>query len=405
MNTATTDLARLIREKALEKQEETVTLRRHLHAYPELSFEEYATADFIAAQLKNLGIPFQRMAGTGIVALLEGQKGSGPVLALRADIDALPIQEANKVPYASTKAGVMHACGHDVHSSSLLGTAAILQQLRPHFCGRIKLLFQPGEEQAPGGASIMIQEGALSHPNVQAILGQHVHPPLEVGYVGMRPGIYMASTDELYLRILGRGGHGAMPHNTIDPIAISAQIITAAQQLVSRQADPTLPTVLTFGHIRSQGGATNIIPSEVQLQGTLRTLDESWRKEIQLRLRQLVEGMAAAMGAKAELTIVQGYPFLRNDPSLTQQVFQDAQDYLGEDKVVQLPIRMTGEDFAFYSQKTSACFYRLGTGNSAKGIISPVHTDTFDIDEQALTIGSGLMAWLAVQQLNRHLQA
>lgn len=403
MNNSTQDLAVRIQALAQENEEQTITLRRHLHAHPELSFEEYATADFIAAQLKNLGIAFQRIAGTGLLAQIDGQKGSGPVLALRADIDALPIQEANKVPYASTRPGLMHACGHDVHSSSLLGTAAILQQLRPYFRGSVKLLFQPGEEKAPGGATYMIRDGALQKPKVEAILGQHVHPPLEVGYVGMRPGIYMASTDELYLKIIGRGGHGALPQNTSDPIAIAAQIISAAQQLVSRQSNPTLPTVLTFGHISSQGGATNIIPNEVHIQGTLRTLNEAWRKEIQKRLQQLTEGIAAAMGAKAELHIVHGYPFLRNDPTLTQQIFRDAQSYLGEDKVVELPIRMTGEDFAYYSHEVAASFYRLGTGNKSKGITSPVHTDTFDIDEQALTVGSGLMAWLAVQQLNQHL--
>ncbi len=397
------DLRARIQALAQKNEEQTITLRRHLHAHPELSFEEYATADFIAAQLKNLAIPFRRIAGTGLLAQIDGQAGSGPVLALRADIDALPIQEANPLPYASTHPGVMHACGHDVHTSSLLGSAAILQQLRPYFRGSIKLLFQPGEEKAPGGATYMIRDGALKQPKVAAILGQHVHPPLEVGYVGMRPGIYMASTDELYLKIIGKGGHAALPQNTSDPIAIAAQIITAAQQLVSRQADPTLPTVLSFGHISSQGGATNILPNEVHIQGTLRTLNEDWRKEIQQRLQQLTEGIASAMGAKAELQIVHGYPFLRNEPQLTQQIFQDAQTYLGEDKVVALPIRMTGEDFAYYSQEVAASFYRLGTGNKAKGINSPVHTDTFNIDEQALTIGSGLMAWLAIQQLNEHL--
>ncbi|PSR13552.1 MAG: amidohydrolase [Bacteroidetes bacterium] len=379
----------------------TVTgIRRHLHAHPELSFAEHETGKYIAGQLQQWGIPYQYpVAGTGVVALITGEKGPGPVLALRADIDALPILEKNTAAYCSLNEGVMHACGHDVHSASLLGSAKILWDLRRHFRGQLKLLFQPGEEKAPGGASIMIQEGVLHNPAPRAILGQHVHPPLEVGKVGMRPGLYMASSDELYLTVTGRGGHGAMPHTTVDPIAITAQIITALQQLVSRQADPTLPCVLTFGYIASTGGATNIIPNEVRLKGTFRTMDEQWRQEGLRRLTQLVTGMAASMGAEATLKIIPGYPFLHNDEQLTQRVFGYAQDYLGPDNVVELPIRMSSEDFAFYSQEIPACFYRLGTGNVARGITSPVHTNTFDVDEDCLLHSTGLMAWLALQEL------
>lgn len=393
------DLQKRITAAARANHQSTVGIRRHLHAHPELSFEETETQQYLAGQLKALGIPFREIAGTGLLAEVKGERGSGPVIALRADIDALPIQEANDVPYRSQNEGVMHACGHDVHSSSLLGTAAILNEVKDHFSGAVRLLFQPGEEKLPGGATLMIKDGALKDPTPAAIFGQHVHPPLPAGTVGFRPGIYMASTDELYLTIRGKGGHGAMPHNAVDPIVITAQIVTAIQQLISRHTDPTLPAVITFGRIESDGGATNIIPNAVRLQGTMRTLDEAWRKELHQRLNKLVTGMAAALGGTAELEIGHGYPFLKNDETLTRWAWDEARRYLGEDRAVELPIRMTGEDFAFYTHHLPACFYRLGIGNPARGIINPVHTDTFDVDEACLETGSGLMAWLAVRRL------
>lgn len=393
------DLQQRISEAAAAGLSSTVAHRRHLHAHPELSFEEYDTQRYIGEQLTLLGIPFGAAAGTGVVAEIAGEGGAGPTIALRADIDALPITEANEVDYQSQNIGVMHACGHDVHTSSLLGTAAILQQVKAHFSGNVRLLFQPGEEKLPGGATLMIKDGVLDNPKPKAIFGQHVHPPLPAGTVGFRPGVYMASTDELYLTVRGRGGHGAMPHNAIDPIVITAHIITAIQQLISRNTDPTLPAVITFGRIESEGGATNIIPNAVKLLGILRTLDEPWRKELHHRMDKLVTGMAAAMGGSAELTIGHGYPFLKNDEALTHWAWDEARRYLGEDRAVELPIRMTGEDFAFYSHHLPACFYRLGVGNAAQGINSPVHTDTFDVDESCLETGSGLMAWLAVGRL------
>lgn len=379
---------------------DVISIRRHLHAHPELSFEEYETGKYVAGKLQEWGIPHQHpYTGTGVVGLIEGTKGSGPVIALRADIDALPITEKNDVAYCSQNEGVMHACGHDVHSSSLLGTAKILWDLRDQFAGSIKLIFQPGEEKAPGGASIMIKEGVLQNPAPRAIFGQHVHPPLEVGKIGVRPGIYMASADELYLTVTGHGGHGALPQDTVDPIVLTAQIITALQTLVSRQANPTLPSVLTFGHIASTGGATNIIPYEVKLKGTFRTMDENWRAEALKRIQQMASGIASAMGGKAKLELIQGYPFLHNDEQLTKRTFDYAREYMGPENVVELPIRMTSEDFAFYSQEIPACFYRLGIGNLKRGISSPVHTNTFDVDEECLLHSTGLMAWLAVKEL------
>lgn len=388
-----------IRDLAAANLDQVVADRRHLHAHPELSFAEHNTQAYVARQLEGMKIPFREVAGTGLIGEIRGERGGGPTLALRADMDALPITEANDVAYRSTNPGVMHACGHDVHTASLLGTARILQAVRKDFSGTVRLLFQPGEEQLPGGATLMIKDGALHNPAPAAIFGQHVHPPLRAGMVGFRPGIYMASTDELFLTVRGRGGHGAMPHNTVDPIVIAAQLITAVQQLISRQTDPTLPAVLTFGRIESEGGATNVIPNAVRLQGTLRTLDEEWRTEIKKRLQKLVTGMAESLGGSAELEIRHGYPFLRNDEELTRKAFTSARELLGEDKVVELPIRMTGEDFAFYTHHVPACFYRLGVANPERGIGSPVHTDTFDVDEACLETGSGLMAWLTVSQL------
>ncbi|TXF91360.1 amidohydrolase [Neolewinella aurantiaca] len=393
------DLQARITEAAKAASGRASVHRRHLHANPELSFEEHATQRYIAGQLDEMGIPYKEIAGTGLLAEIKGEQGAGPVVALRADIDALPITEANDVPYRSTNEGVMHACGHDVHTSSLLATAEILNKVRSFTPGTTRLLFQPGEEKLPGGATLMIRDGALKDPVPAAIFGQHVHPPLEAGKVGFRPGIYMASTDELFLTVRGRGGHGAMPHNAVDPVVITSYIITAIQQLISRNTDPTLPAVITFGRIASDGGATNVIPNSVSLEGTLRTLDEAWRKELHVRLNKLVTEMAASMGATAELTIAHGYPFLKNDEALTRKAFDDARRFLGEDRVVELPIRMTGEDFAFYTHHVPACFYRLGVGSPALGGERPVHTDTFDVDEACLETGSGLMAWLAVKAL------
>lgn len=377
-----------------------VKIRRHLHENPELSYQEVQTGKFIAEQLKEMEIPFQHgVAENGVVGLIQGKNAGNKVIALRADFDALPIEEANDVPYKSKNPGVMHACGHDVHTSSLLGTAKILNEIKDEIDGTIKLIFQPAEEKMPGGASIMIAEGVLENPSPTGIFGQHVHPPLEVGKIGMRPGMYMASADELYLTVKGRGGHGALPQDCIDPIVITSNIIVALQQIVSRNSDPTTPSVMTFGKINSTGGATNIIPNEVQLMGTFRTMDEKWRKEAHQLMRNMVEHLAKGMGGTAELNIVVGYPFLINDEILTKRTRDFSVEYLGAENVVDLPIRMTAEDFSYYSQKMPACFYRLGTGNVEKGITSPVHTNTFDVDENCLHLSTGLMAWLAVNEL------
>ncbi|MET3112856.1 amidohydrolase [Pedobacter sp. CG_S7] len=387
-----------IQEQAEHIFEQVVSFRHHLHANPELSFKEFQTSLFIQEKLTSWGIPFTILANTGVVGLLKGDLPSEQVIALRADMDALPIQETNDKPYASKAKGVMHACGHDVHSSSLLGTAFILSQLKSQFGGTIKLIFQPGEELLPGGASIMIKEGVLENPKPNYIVGQHVMPFIDAGKVGFRSGIYMASTDELYVTVHGKGGHGAQPQQNIDPVLIASHIVVALQQIVSRNADPRLPTVLSFGKVTANG-ATNIIPNEVKLEGTFRTLNENWRLEAKRLMKKMAEGIAESMGGSCDFKIMKGYPYLINEPVLTASARASAVAYLGAANVVDLDIWMAAEDFAYYSQVTDACFYRLGTGNAAKGTTNSVHTPNFDIDEDALKISTGLMAYIALKQL------
>lgn len=377
---------------------EVVSNRRHLHANPELSFEEYETSAFVKSKLDELAIPYQKMADTGIVALIKGAKPSDSVVALRADMDALPILEANEVPYRSTKEGVMHACGHDVHTSSLLGTAKILTELKNEFAGTVKLIFQPAEERLPGGASLMIKEGVLENPKPQAVIGQHVMPLIETGKVGFRSGKYMASTDEIYVTVHGKGGHGAQPQQNIDPVLITSHIIIALQQIVSRVADPKIPSVLSFGKVIANG-ATNVIPNEVKLEGTFRTMDEEWRSKAHEKMKKMAEGIAEAMGGSCDFNIMRGYPFLVNEEKLTANTRAYAEEYLGKENVLDLDIWMAAEDFAYYSQASDACFYRLGTGNESRGITSSVHTPTFDVDEDSLKLSTGLMTYIALKQL------
>ncbi|MDO7742711.1 MAG: M20 family metallopeptidase [Pedobacter sp.] len=378
--------------------QDIVGFRRHLHANPELSFKEFETSAFIQAKLTEWGIPFTSMAGTGVVGLITGDLPSEEVIALRGDIDALPIIEANDKPYVSKNHGVMHACGHDVHTSSLLGAAYILNNLKAEFGGTIKLIFQPGEEILPGGASVMIAEGVLENPKPQHIIGQHVMPMIDAGKVGFRSGIYMASADELYVTVYGKGGHGAQPQQNIDPVLITAHILVALQQIVSRNADPRLPSVLSFGKVIANG-ATNIIPNEVKIEGTFRTLNEEWRAEAKRLMKKMAEGIAESMGGSCDFDIHHGYPFLVNEEKLTARTRGYAVDYLGEENVVDLDIWMAAEDFAYYSQVTDACFYRLGTGNAEKGTTYSVHHPNFDVDEDALKISTGLMAYIALKQL------
>jgi len=389
-----------IKRQAKKLHDQVIQWRRHMHAHPELSFVEYETSQFIASVLDELGVSYtDGWAKTGIVAIIKGKNPKKKVVALRADIDALPIVEKNKLSYKSKNEGVMHACGHDVHTANMLGAAAILQGLKEKFEGTVKIIFQPGEEKLPGGASLMIKEGVLKNPKPDLIMALHVHPPLEVGKVGFRPGVYMASADELYVSVKGKGGHAAVPQNCIDPILISSHLMTALQQIVSRRANPNMPTVLSFGKINSVGGATNIIPNEVKLEGTFRTFDEAWRKKAHKIMKSTAENLAASMGGSCEFKIAKGYPFLLNNEELTNEIHHEAKAYMGKENAVSLPIRMTAEDFAFYSHQIPACFFRLGTGNKKKRITSNVHEDTFNIDEDALRHSIGLTSWLTIQAL------
>ncbi len=390
-----------IKTLAKAYKEEIIQNRRHIHSHPELSYQEFETAKFVKQKLEEIGVSnVEQKANTGWSALIKGKNPDKKVIALRADMDALPIIEANEVPYKSQNPGVMHACGHDAHTASLLGAAKILNDVKDQFEGTIKLIFQPGEEVAPGGASFMIKDKVLENPRPSGIIGQHVMPFIPAGKVGFRQGIYMASADELYITVKGKGGHGAMPETLIDPVLITSHLIVALQQVVSRAASPKIPSVLSFGRVEALG-ATNVIPNEVKIQGTFRTLNEEWRAKAHQKMRQIATGIVEGMGGELDFEIRKGYPFLQNDPELTASSTQAAKEYLGEENVLDLDIWMAAEDFAYYSQEINGCFYRLGTRNEEKGITSGVHTPTFDIEEDALEIGAGLMAWLAVSELQK----
>lgn len=386
---------------AREASTEAIANRRHLHRHPELSFQEKETAAFISGKLTSYGIAHQtQVAGHGVVALIEGLKPDEDCIALRADTDALPIFETNSHDYCSVNPGVMHACGHDAHTAILLAVAKLLHQLRHRFHGSVKLLFQPAEEKLPGGALAMIEAGVLTNPKVKAIVGLHVFPTLEVGKVGFREGPYMASADEINIKVKGKGGHAAMPDQINDTVVAAAQTVVNLQQISSRNAPPLIPTVLSFGRFMAQG-AYNIIPSEVLIQGTFRTFDETWRERAHKLIESIAQHTAAAAGCAAEVFIEKGYPVLINEAATTQKAQDAANGFLGSKNVVRLDQRMTAEDFAWYSHQVPACFFRLGTGNSTKGIDANLHTPTFDIDESSLEIGIGTMTAIALQLLKK----
>lgn len=372
--------------------------REFMHKYPELSYQEMNTMNFVSEKLTELGIPHQtQVGGTGVVGIIKGKHHAEnqQCIGLRADLDALPIHEENEVAYRSTVDGVMHACGHDVHTSILLGVAEILNEIKDSLPNPIKLIFQPGEEQNPGGATLMIKDGVLENPTVKELYALHVFPEMEVGKVGFREGVYMASSDEIHVEIDGKGGHGATPHKTIDPILIGATIVTSIQQIVSRRCDPIIPSVLSFGHFEGLG-ATNVIPSKVILKGTFRTLNESWRAEALELIEQQIKMIAVSLGGKATVRISKGYPYLENNPEITRALKTKAIELLGKEQVEDLPIRMTSEDFAFYSQQKPVCFLRLGVRNEEKGIIYGVHHPKFDIDPTSLLVGMRVISMAVI---------
>jgi hippurate hydrolase len=372
-----------------------IAIRRHLHKYPELSFQEFETSAYIQSVLQDWGISFTSgIVKTGIVGIIEGRNPKKRTIALRADIDALPIVEENDVTYKSCNNGVMHACGHDVHTTCLLGALKILNETKLEWEGSVKFIFQPGEERIPGGASLMIKEGVLENPKPDAIIGLHVLPQMEVGNLGFKSGMFMASADEIYITLNGKGGHAAIPQSVIDPILMAAHLLTTLQQVVSRNAPPIVPSVLSFGKIIGNG-ATNVIPDKVILEGTFRTFDEKWRATAHQRISEICTSVAQSFGGSCDLEIRKGYPFLVNDETLNAKVEELSKGILGSKNVHQIETRMTAEDFAYYSQIIPACFFRLGTGNMAKGINSGIHTSTFDVDEEAIKIGVKTLAYAA----------
>lgn len=403
------NLKNKVKELAKKYANDVLSDRRYLHAHPELSFEEHETAKFVADKLRAIGLdPTEHIAGTGLTVLIEGKNPESKTIALRADMDALPITELNDVPYKSTNEGVMHACGHDVHTSSLLGTARILNDLREQFEGTFKLIFQPGEEVNPGGASLMIKENVLAaDQNKRAphsIYAQHVAPFIEVGKVGFKAGPMLASCDDIYITVKGDGGHASFPHEVVDTVLIASQIVVSLQQIVSRNIPPHIPAVLSFGKIVGEG-STNIIPAEVKIEGTFRTFDEEWRQKTHEKVIRLAKATAQGMGADCEVEIDIGYPYVHNASNLTERSVSYAQEFLGEDKVVLLPnVIMGSEDFAFYSHYIDACFYTLGVKNEAKNITAGVHSPHFNVDEDAIELGVGLMTWMGLCELKQLLK-
>ncbi|MBD0276683.1 MAG: amidohydrolase [Flavisolibacter sp.] len=385
-------LQRRIQQLAKQYADEFIQIRHHLHAHPELSYQEYETSRFIQQKLQEYAIPFEVKAGTGVVGLLEGKNQDKRVIALRGDMDALPIKEENDVPYKSRKEGLMHACGHDVHTTCLLGAAKILSETKDAWEGTIKLIFQPGEEKNPGGASLLIKEGVLENPKPQCIFALHVNPQLEVGNLSFRGGQVMASADEIYITIRSKGGHAAAPHLTADTILIASHLVVSLQQIISRNNNPFTPSVLSITSF--QGGyTTNVIPTEVKLMGTFRSMNEEWRYKAHNLIRKQAKEVVQAMGAEADVHIDVGYPSVYNNESLNTQARQQAEEYMGKDKIHETEMRMGAEDFGFYSQQIPGCFFRLGTGNKERGITAGVHTPYFNIDDRAIEIGMGIMAF------------
>ena len=387
------ELIQHIQKRSSELFEKVKAHREYIHMHPELSFSEHETMKYVCGVLSRIGIEHTAgVGGTGITAIIRSSRHltSDSCIGLRADLDALPIKEENDVPYRSQSEGVMHACGHDVHTAILLGAAEILWEMRESLPKPVKLIFQPGEEKNPGGATLMIADGVLKNPEVSKIFALHVFPELETGKVGFKEGIYMASCDEIYITIHGKGGHGALPHNCIDPIVTGANLILQLQQIVSRKCDPKIPCVLSFGHFEALG-ATNVIPEKAHIKGTFRTMNEEWREDALQLIENMTRSIVEANGARAEIEISRGYPYLENDSDTTQKLRSKAEIVLGKNNIIELPIRLTAEDFSFYSQIIPACFFRLGVRNEAKGIVHGVHHPKFDIDPEALITGVQMM--------------
>lgn len=388
-----------IKSLASENAELVKEIREHLHRYPELSFNEAQTAQYIVNTLEKWQIPYKNnIAGNGIVAWVKGSSNGKKNIALRADIDALPIEEKNDISYCSTNKGVMHACGHDLHTASLLGSLHILNQIKEEISGTVWAIFQPAEEKLPGGAQAMLNDRFFSDKVFDAVIAQHVLPDLPAGTIGIKGGKYMASTDEIYITLKGNGGHAATPHQINDTVLTASLIIVSLQQIVSRYSLPTIPSVLSFGKFIANG-ATNIIPNEVFLEGTFRTFNEEWRLKALKLITKITQETAKIHGIEAEVKIVNGYPTLVNNELLAKKIVEYSQAYLGSEHVKELEIRMTAEDFAYFAQKYPSVMYRLGTGGTNESSY-PLHSPQFNINPTVYSHSHGLLAWIAVNLLN-----
>jgi amidohydrolase len=389
----------VILTRAREIKPEIIRLRRHFHINPELSFEEYETSAYISSFLEENGIRYRKnIAGTGIIGEIKGSLPGGKVIAIRAEMDALPVTERNDTPYKSQKPGRMHACGHDAHLAMLMATAKLMNGLKDQIAGTILLIFQPGEELAPGGARLMIESGAFNHPHPEIVLAQHVLPELETGKVGYRAGKYMASSDEIYITVSGKGGHAALPGASTDQIYIASKLIVSLKETVAaKQKENNIPTVLGIGRIRGDG-ATNVIPEKVEIAGTFRTFDEKWRADAKEVIKMISSGIAEEYGVTIDVRVVEGYPVLINDEKLTAMAIGLSTELLGKDKVETFGLRMSSEDFAFFTESFPSLYLRAGIRASGS-VIRNLHSPDFDIDEEGLITGVANMCWLAVNFL------
>lgn len=389
-----------IEQLAQKYESETIGIFRHLHAHPELSFHETETAKYVCNALSGMQIPYESGIGTnGILARIECKNPARRVIALRADMDALPIQEETDLDWKSVNDGVMHACGHDAHTASLLGAARVLNEIKEQMEGTVLLVFQPGEELAPGGANLMLQAGVFDKYKPELIIGQHVSEDFSTGTLAFRSGIIMASADEIYITHRGKGGHAAKPHLVNDTVLAAAQTLVSLQQVRSRLCPPLTPMVLSFGKVIANGAA-NVIPHEVKLSGTFRTYDENWRSEAKDHIRRIAAETAAAYGCTAEINIPDGYPSLTNNDALTRKLENYARQLLGDKHVVEFEQRLTSEDFAFFAQKYPACFYRFGIKSNVNKNFGRSHSSTFRVDEASLFTATKGLAWFAYSLLN-----
>lgn len=383
---ATHELIEILRSEARDIAISVREWREYLHQNPEPSFHENNTMEFVSAKLSEFGIEHKKgYCGTGVVGIIKAPKYNGTI-GLRADLDALPIQERNEVSYKSQIDGWMHACGHDVHTSILLGTASILQKNRDKLKKDVKLIFQPGEEMNPGGASLMIKEGVLESPNVEAMFALHVYPEFEAGLIGLKSGLYMASSDEIHLEIIGKGGHGALPNRCVNPLIMGAELVLALITYISSHSPKEIPTVINFGRFEALG-STNVVPENASIKGTFRTMNEEWREKAFEEMEKISNEIARKYSGKVNLKRSKGYPNLQNDALLTNQLQGLFSGVFGDKNVKDLDLRMTAEDFAFYAEKVPSCFFRLGVGNKERGIIHTVHHPNFDIDPNSLEVG------------------